>query len=186
MLVPIRVTGLLTFNMYRSFLNWLRVAANHSFIQFDIATTREELTRGQTNTPTGVLIMDTSFAIRVDANTQQWHGKKSPQDDRHKRRGHHLQVLLEKLKAGELDAARQAFVALVNCDPSLSADPYVNHIGTALQSSNLYAAQHFGLKLLNRGGHLQSLASETASKAGNTVEDTPDNNHGFVRVDLSA
>jgi hypothetical protein len=94
--------------------------------------------------------------------------------------------LLEKLKAGELDAARQAFVALVNCDPSLSADPYVNHIGTALQSSNLYAAQHFGLKLLNRGGHLQSLASETASKAGNTVDDKPDNNHGFVRVDLSA
>jgi len=103
--------------------------------------------------------MDTSIALRIDGSLQQWGGKNSPQGDKQKRRLQKLQDLLLSLKAGDLDAARQAFSALVNFDPSLCADPYLSKIGAALQSSNLYAAQHFGQEIQNRGFHLQSPAS---------------------------
>ena len=103
--------------------------------------------------------MDTSFLLRIDGNVRQWGGNNSPQGDRHNRRRQKLQVLLKALKAGELDAARLAFTALINFDPSVSSDPYLHKIGSALQSSNLYAAQQFGLELLGRGGQLQSNSS---------------------------
>jgi hypothetical protein len=57
-----------------------------------------------------------------------------------------LSPSLDNSKAEELNSARTAFIALVNFDPSVSSDPYLGKIGTALQSSNLYAAQHFGLE----------------------------------------
>ena len=100
--------------------------------------------------------MDTSFALRIDANGKHWGGNNSPQGDKHQRRRQKLQALLQSLKAGELDAARLAFTALINFNPSISGDPCLNKIGSALQSSNLYAAQHFGLELQNRGLQLQS------------------------------
>jgi len=103
--------------------------------------------------------MDTSIVQRIDPNARQWGGNNSPQGDKHSRRRQKLQALLLSLKAGELDAARQAFTALVNFDPSVSLDPYLSKIGAALQSSNLYAAQHFGQEIQNRGFHLQSPAS---------------------------
>ncbi len=65
--------------------------------------------------------MDTSFSLRIDGNVRQWGGNNSPQGDRHNRRRQKLQALLESLKAGELDAARLAFTALVNFDPTASA-----------------------------------------------------------------
>ena len=91
----------------------------------------------QTNRSQGVRIMDTSISIRVDASTGQRSGNNSPHGDRQSRRQQKLQALLQSLKAGELDASRQAFTALVNFDPSVSADPYLSKIGAALQSSNL-------------------------------------------------
>ena len=103
--------------------------------------------------------MDTSIALRIDGNARQWDGNNSPQGDRQNRRRQKLQALLQSLKAGDLDAARQAFTALVNFDPSVSADPYLSKIGAALQSSNLYAAQHFGQEIQNRGVQLQSSTS---------------------------
>ena len=69
--------------------------------------------------------MDTSISLRIDANAGQWSGNNSPQEDRQNRRRQKLQALLVSLKAGELDASRQAFTALVNFDPSVSADPYL-------------------------------------------------------------
>jgi Tfp pilus assembly protein PilF len=68
--------------------------------------------------------MDTSFSLRIDGNARQWSGNNSPQGDRHNRRRQKLQALLQALKAGELDAARMAFNALINFDPSVSSDPY--------------------------------------------------------------
>ena len=100
--------------------------------------------------------MDTSFALRIDANGKHWGGNNSPQGDKQQRRRQKLQTLLQCLKEGELDAARLAFSALINFDPSISGDPCLNKIGSALQSSNLYTAQHFGLELQNRGWQLQS------------------------------
>ena len=99
--------------------------------------------------------MDTSFSLRIDANGKHWGGKHSPQGDKQQRRRQKLQALLQSLKAGELDAARLAFTALVNFDPTVSSDPYLSKLGAALQSSNLYAAQHFVLELQNRGWQLQ-------------------------------
>ena len=67
-----------------------------------------------------------------------------------------LSPSLDNLKAGDLDAARTAFTALVNFDPSMSSDTNLDKIGAALQSSNLYAAQHFVLELQSRGVQLQT------------------------------
>ena len=113
--------------------------------------------------------MDTSFALRIDGNAWQWGGNNSPQGDRQNRRRQKLQALLQSLKAGDLDAARQAFTALVNFDPSVSAEPYLSKIGAALQSSNLDAAQHFGQEIQNRSVQLQ--ASTSAAHVAKQISD---------------
>ncbi len=101
--------------------------------------------------------MDTSIGLRIDGNAWQWGGNNSPQGDRQNRHRQKLQALLQSLKAGDLDAARLAFTTLVNFDPSVSADPNLSKIGAALQSSNLYAAQHFGQEI--RTGNTKSRRS---------------------------
>jgi len=72
--------------------------------------------------------MDTSFSLRIDGNAKQWGGNNSPQGDRQNRRRQKLQALLQALKAGEMDAARLAFTALINFDPSISSDPYCTRL----------------------------------------------------------
>ena len=130
--------------------------------------------------------MDTSFSLRIDGNVRQWGGNNSPQGDRHNRRRQKLQALLQALKAGELDAARLAFTALINFDPSVSSDPYLHKIGSALQSSNLYAAQQFGLELLSRGGQLQSNSSVNETKPMAKRIGSLDGVSGLPRIDFSA
>jgi len=131
--------------------------------------------------------MDTSISLRIDANAGQWSGNNSPQGDRQNRRRQKLQALLVSLKAGELDASRQAFTALVNFDPSVSADPYLSKIGAALQSSNLYAAQHFGHEIQNRSGQLRAIASDDNVAKKITEEQTPYNIYSRLsRIDFSA
>ena len=95
--------------------------------------------------------MDSVQASRVDGNPQRWGGQNSPQGDKQRRQAHKLQLLYAALKAGELEQARQAFVALVNVDPSVAHDPYLHKIGAALQSSHVSAAQHFARELEQRG-----------------------------------
>ena len=130
--------------------------------------------------------MDTSFSLRIDGNVRQWGGNNSPQGDRHNRRRQKLQALLQALKAGELDAARLAFTALINFDPSVSSDPYLHKIGSALQSSNVYAAQHVGLELQNRGGQLQSHASVSDTQPSSKKPESLAIHTGSTRIDLSA
>ena len=130
--------------------------------------------------------MDTSFSLRIDGNAKQWGGNNSPQSDRHNRRRQKLQALLQALKAGELDAARLAFTALINFDPSVSSDPYLHKIGSALQSSNLYAARHFGLELQNRGGQLQSSSPSNAVSSSSRRTDSVNGLPSETRIDLSA
>ena len=55
--------------------------------------------------------------------------------------------------------SRQVFTVLVNFDLCVFAYPYLSKIGAALQSSNLYAARHFGHELQNRDGQLRTFAS---------------------------
>ena len=130
--------------------------------------------------------MDTSFSLRIDGNAKQWGGNNSPQGDRQNRRRQKLQALLQALKAGEMDAARLAFTALINFDPSVSSDPYLHKIGSALQSSNLYAAQHFGLELQNRGGQLQSSSPSNAVSSSSRRTDSVNGLPSETRIDLSA
>jgi hypothetical protein len=130
--------------------------------------------------------MDTSFALRIDATGKQWGGKHSPQGDKHSRRRQKLMVLLECLKAGELDAARLAFTALVNFDPTVSFDPYLSKLGAALQSSNLYAAQHFGLEIQRRGWQLQSNKLLDDAQQDSKRSSSMDVQSVIKRIDLSA
>ena len=131
--------------------------------------------------------MDTSFALRIDGNAWQWGGNNSPQGDRQNRHRQKLQALLQSLKAGDLDAARLAFTTLVNFDPSVSADPNLSKIGAALQSSNLYAAQHFGQEIQNRS--VQPQASTSAAHVAKQISDKQIAQNiysGLTGVDLSA
>ena len=130
--------------------------------------------------------MDTSYALRIDANGKHWGGNHSPQGDKQQRRRQKLQALLQSLKAGELDAARLAVTALVNFDPTVSADPYLNKLGAALQSSNLYAAQHFGLEIQHRGWQLQSNKLLDDAQQDSKRSSSMDVQSVIKRIDLSA
>ena len=130
--------------------------------------------------------MDTSVSLRISDNSRQWGGNNSPQGDRQNRRKQKLEALLQSIHAGELDIARQAFIALVNFDPSVSADPCLSKIGAALQSSNLYAAKHFAQELQSRGGQLQSLSFDGQSVKQLGERSMSRNSYlGHLRVDLS-
>ena len=130
--------------------------------------------------------MDTSFAFRVDGKARQWGGNNSPQDERQKRRRQKLQELLQNLKTGDLDGSRQAFTALINFDPSVSGDTYLTKIGTALQSSNIYAAQHFGLELQSRGLQPHAHSNAQHSMSISKRKDSWEHNSGGARIDFSA
>jgi len=130
--------------------------------------------------------MDTSISSRINGNPQHWGGSNSSQGERQNRRKQKLEALLHSIIAGDLDTARQAFIALVNFDPSVSTDPYLTKIGAALQSSNLYAAKHFAQELQSRGGQLQSLSIEGHGLKHLGEGFTSQNSYsGQLRVDLS-
>ena len=131
--------------------------------------------------------MDTSISLRINDNSRQWGGNNSPQGERQNRRKLKLESLLQSIHLGDLDTARQAFIALVNFDPSVSSDPYISKIGAALQSSNLYAAKHFAQELQNRGGQLQSMPSDGhgLKQLGQNLM-THHSESGYLRVDFSA
>ena len=130
--------------------------------------------------------MDTAFSYRVDGKSRQWGGNNSPQDDRQNRRRQKLQALLQSLKAGDLEGSRLAFTALINFDPSASGDTYLSKIGTALQSSNLYAAQHFGLELQSRGLQIPLHAIAQDGVPMSKRKEPLDHFSGSARIDFSA
>jgi hypothetical protein len=129
--------------------------------------------------------MDTSISFRVNGDSRQWRGNHSPQGDRQNRRKQKLEVLLQSIESGDLDSARQAFIALVNFDPSVSVDPYLSKIGAALQSSHLNAAKHFAKELQNHGGQLQTLPTDVqAIKQLGEKHPSHPVNSGHVKVDM--
>ena len=130
--------------------------------------------------------MDTAFSYRVDGKSRQWGGNNSPQDDRQNRRRQKLQALLQSLKAGDLDGSRLAFTALINFDPSVSGDAYLTKISAALQSSNLYSAQHFGLELQSRGLQIPSHANSQDGVPISKRKEPLGHFSGSARIDFSA
>jgi hypothetical protein len=53
--------------------------------------------------------MDTSFALRIDANGKHWGGNNSPQGDKQQRRRQKLQALLE---SGRVRCCKTGFYGL--------------------------------------------------------------------------
>ena len=68
----------------------------------------------------------------------------------------------------------------------LSSDPNLDKIGAALQSSNLYAAQHFGLELQSRGVQLQNNPSVQPMTTVIKAPPLLNEQNGTTRVDLCA
>jgi len=132
--------------------------------------------------------MSISFSLRLHGAGRQQGGNNSPQTqgDRQKQRRQKLQALIDNLKAGDLDAARTAFIALINFDPSMSSDPNLDKIGAALQISDLYAAQHFGLELQSRGLQLQTTPSVQPMTTMTKAPQLLNEQNGTARVDLCA
>ena len=128
--------------------------------------------------------MEHSFNMRIDGGQRQWGGNNSPQGDKKQRRQQKLNALFDSLNAGDIESARLAFVALINFDANISGDPYLSKIGAALQSCNLYAAQHFATELKNRGGQLQELV--LASKPLHSTHEQSLYRTEFLKIDLSA
>lgn len=97
-------------------------------------------------------VMDSHNALRIEDRPHRWGGSGSQPGNRQQQRARKLQSLYEALQAGDLDHARQAFLALINLDPFATSDPVLSKIGTALQSSNLHAARQYAAELNVRGG----------------------------------
>ena len=96
--------------------------------------------------------MDTSLGLRVEGWGRDAAGHASSSTpDRRPRRGQWLTHLIEALESGDMDAARVPFSSLAQADPPLTQHALLARIGAALQSSNLYAAQHFARELRDEG-----------------------------------
>lgn len=100
--------------------------------------------------------MDSHNALRIEDRPHRWGGPGSQSGNRQQQRARKLQSLYEALQTGDLDHARQAFLALVNLDPFATTDPVLSKIGAALQSSNLHAARLYATELHVRGGSFLS------------------------------
>ena len=96
--------------------------------------------------------MSSDWTIRTDAQHPQWTGSGGTPDERKKRQLLKLKALIQALEQGDLEFARQSFVALMNLAPHLSHDETLSKVSSALQSSHMAAAKHFvkSLVLLER------------------------------------
>lgn len=129
-----------------------------------------------------------SNALRIDSHSRQWRGQGFASDERRKRRVQKLQALYAALADGDLDGARHAFVALINADPSLSQEPSLSRIGSALQSSQLALAQQLAKTLQSRGLQWPLAADADPSTRQNTAASAPSTWYasGLRRIDFSA
>lgn len=91
--------------------------------------------------------MASEYAVSADTSRRHAGTPYGALVDRSDRQDQKLLSLLEALDQGELDAARQAFVALVHFVPAAENDPTLGNIGAALQSSNLNAARYLAKSL---------------------------------------
>jgi hypothetical protein len=95
----------------------------------------------------GVFIMASEYAVSAD-NARHHAGTPYGVPENHRERQERkLSALMKALEQGDLDAARQAFVALVHFVPAAENDPTLGMIGAALQSSNLHSARYFAKSL---------------------------------------
>jgi len=131
--------------------------------------------------------MDTSNALRIDANSRQWGGQHHGSDDRKKQRASKLQSLFAAIESGESELAKQALAALTAFDRPNVQDADMAKIVSALQDGNIYSAQYFMREYKTKSINAQSLSAfkvpKNSSGPGNqTTYEFP----GFHRVDIRA
>ena len=131
--------------------------------------------------------MDTSNALRIDANSRQWGGQHHGSDDRKKQRASKLQALFSAIESGELVLAKQALAALTAFDRPNVQDADMAKIASALQDGNIYSAQYFMHEYKTNSINAQSLSAfkvpQNLTSTGNQgTYELP----GFHRVDIRA
>ncbi len=131
--------------------------------------------------------MDTSNALRIDANSRQWGGQHHGSDDRKKQRTSKLQALFAAIESGDLELAKQSLAALTAFDRPNLQDADMAKIASALQDGNMYSAQYFMREYKTKSINAQSLSAFKVPKnlvgPGNqTTYELP----GFNRVDIRA
>ena len=129
--------------------------------------------------------MDSSLSVQINGNSRQW-GQYSSQGDALNRRRQKFVLLMNCLKAGELEGARQAFTALINAEPAIAHDPCLTKIGAALQSSNLYSALHFAAELESRNWQIQATPWDHPFKQNDPRQPKPTGLGTHSRIDFSA
>lgn len=131
-------------------------------------------------------VMDSHNALRIEDRPHRWGGSGSQPGSRQQQRARKLQSLYEALQAGDLDHARQAFLAMIKLDPLATSDPVLSKIGAALQSSNLPAARQYAAELNVRGG---SFLAKFAQKIDDVMPAKPMfmlDDLGVAHVDFKA
>lgn len=131
--------------------------------------------------------MDTSIALRIDANSRQWGGQHHGSDDRKKQRASKLQALFSAIESGDLELAKQALAALTVFDRPNAQDADMNKIASALEYGNMYSAQYFMREYKTKSINAQSLSvfkvpKNLAVPVTQTTYELP----GFHRVDIKA
>jgi len=129
--------------------------------------------------------MASEYAVSADTSRRHAGSPYSASGNHRERQEKKLLALLEALEQGDLDAARQAFVALVHFVPTAENDPTLGKIGAALQSSNLHAARYFAKGL--SGSERPILAARWWSGPKLTAPVAVLKNHaGVLKVDFRA
>jgi hypothetical protein len=131
--------------------------------------------------------MDTSNALRIDANSRQWGGQHHGSDDRTKQRASKLQALFSAIESGELELEKQALATLNAFDRPNVQDADMAKIVSALQDGNIYSAQYFMREYKTKSINAQSLSAykgpQNLAGAGNQAKyELP----RFHRVDIRA
>lgn len=129
--------------------------------------------------------MASEYAVSADTSRRQAGSHYAAPGNLRERQEQKLLALVEALEQGGLDAARQAFVALVHFVPNAENDPTLGKIGAALQSSNLHAARYFAKGL--SGSERPILAARWWSGTQLTAPVAVLKNHpGVLKVDFRA
>ena len=131
--------------------------------------------------------MDTSNALRIDANSRHWGGQHHGSEERKKQRASKLQALFAAIESSDLELAKKAYAALLIFDKPHIQDADMGKIGSALQAGNIYAAQYFMREYKTKSINAQSLSVAKAPTSQTTsVHHSKYELPGFNRVDLRA
>lgn len=103
--------------------------------------------------------METANMLRVNARSGSYAGHGNSSHDKQQQQRQKLLALLEAIQSGHLEAAKQAFQALVNGDANLLSDAHFVRLSKCLASANLYQAQQCARDIKSAWVNAQPLAA---------------------------